>query len=503
MKDTEQLTTIVSNLQKGNEEAAADLYNAYRDSIYYYILKTVKDPELAADLTQETFIEILQTIGSLKEPAAFTAWSRQIAYHKCTAHFRKNHDILVSENDDGPSVFDTLVEEREEFIPDEALEKQDLRQIIRRMIDSLPEEQRAAIMMRYFDELSVKEIAQIQAVSEGTVKSRLNYGRKAIAQSVKDYEKKSGIKLHCAGIIPLVLWLLKISGGFKSAGAATAAKAAGKLTAKKVIAGVTAAAVVGGGVTAGILLTKEPATEAETQPLPMHWYGYGEIAGYTQRRFDLQIEEMDDSNLTGVLEVTYLYETAHKSTFEGEGTVSEDSVVYTIKYETPATYGVSASLMYEYSEMTLVYNKETDQFIFGGISIYEVTMNRAESEPSQLLAKNEVWSGYGEDDFYNDFNSDHQFTLEITELRTDTIHGKLTVSYNGQTDHASEFSGRGYTLDGELRYEILLETPRSMNFIVEYTLGGFWLYYNPETETFYTPPLSTYSFEASKINPQN
>lgn len=499
MKDTEQLIAIISNLQNGKDEAASELYDAYHDDVYYFILKTVNDPELAADLMQETFIEILQTIGNLKEPAAFPAWSRQIAYHKCTAHFRKRHELLVDENEDGQTVFDTLVEEREEFIPDEALEKQDLRQIIHRMINDLPEEQRAAIMMRYFDELSVKEIAQVQSVSEGTVKSRLNYGRQAIKQSVKDYEKKNGVKLHCAGVIPLLLWLLKMTGGLETTANATAVaeeglKAAGKLTAKKVIAGVTAAVVVTGGVTAGILLTKEP-------ELPMQWYGYGEVAGNDGKRFDLQIEEMDDTHLIGVLEVSSLYKTTHKTAFEGEGSVSGESVVYTLNFETPAVLGTV--ITYEYPQMEVIYNKETDQFVFNEWYVYEAVLNRAKTEPSALLAQNEVWSGYGEDGFYNSFKKDHLFTLEINELRTEEIAGNLTVSYEGQTDHVSEFSGRGYMENGEIHYEILLETPRSMNYIIEYTLDRFWLIYDTQTETFRTSVLDMYEFEIGKINPKN
>lgn len=68
-------------------------------------------------------------------------------------------------------------------------------------------EQRSATMLYYYDELSIKQIAQIQGVSEGTVKSRLNYARKSIKASVEEYEKKNNIKLHCVGVLPLLLWL--------------------------------------------------------------------------------------------------------------------------------------------------------------------------------------------------------------------------------------------------------------------------------------------------------
>lgn len=230
MVERDTLVSMVTALQNGDSNAAADLYSAFHEDIYYFILKTVdNNAELAEDLTQETFIEILQSINNLKAPAAFVTWSKQIAYHQCTAHFRKRTELLADENEDGYSVFDGLMEEREEFIPDEAIDKEDLKKTIQAMIDSLPEEQKSAILLRYFNEISVKEIAQIQGVTEGTVKSRLNYGRKAIKQSVEDYEKKNDVKLHCAGIVPLLLWLFReyrLSGGslFPSASAAASAE---------------------------------------------------------------------------------------------------------------------------------------------------------------------------------------------------------------------------------------------------------------------------------------
>lgn len=208
--EKEKLTQLVKALQNGSEDAVTGLYNGCYNDIYYYILKTLdnrNDPELAADLTQDTFIEIIQTIGKLQDPEAFITWSRKIAYHRCTAYFRKRHELLADEQEDGSTIFDTMVEEREEFIPGEALDKEDLKNTIRQMIDSLPEEQRSAIMMRYFEELSVQQIASIQSTTEGTVKSRLNYGRKAIKGKVEEYEKKNGIKLHSIALLPLMYFL--------------------------------------------------------------------------------------------------------------------------------------------------------------------------------------------------------------------------------------------------------------------------------------------------------
>lgn len=270
MIEKEQLIALVENVQKEKRGATTKLYETFHEEIYYYILKTVNNEELAADLTQDSFIEIFQTIQNLREPAAFVTWSRQIAYHRCTAHFRKRKELLLDENEDGGNIFDTLVEEREEFIPDEALEQDEFKKAIRAMIDSLPEEQRAAIMMRYFDEFSVKEIADIQGTTEGTVKSRLNYGRKAIKQAVEDYEKKSGTRIHCVGVIPLLLWLFReqkkanAAAGLAKEGVRVGAqivieetiKAGAWIGAKhlsgKIVAAIVATAVLGGGIVVGL-----------------------------------------------------------------------------------------------------------------------------------------------------------------------------------------------------------------------------------------------------------
>ena len=215
MAEKGRIVSLVLEMKNGKEEAFSKLYEVYYQDIYYYILRIVNDSELASDLTQETFIEIYQNVARLKEPEAFMKWSKTIAYHKSAGHFRKKREVLLEENEDDVSVFDTIVDEREEFIPDEALDQDELKKTIQQMIDSLPEEQRAAIMMRYFDELSVQDIADIQSVSEGTVKSRLNYGRKAIKNAVEEYEKKTGVKLHSVGVLPLLLWVFQ--GYWKSA----------------------------------------------------------------------------------------------------------------------------------------------------------------------------------------------------------------------------------------------------------------------------------------------
>lgn len=314
--EREQLVSLVTAAQSGDGVALNDLFNAFYNDVYYFALKTVKDDQIACDVTQETFVEIINTLGKLQEPAAFVTWMKQITYHQCTRYFKKKKDVIVDEDEDGNTVFDTLQEEKAEFIPDEALDKEDFRKTVMTFVDELSEEQRAAVMMFYFDEMSVKDIAETQNVSENTVKSRLNYARKGIKKSVEDYEKKTGVKLYGLGVLPLLVWLFKgvfaetmspaaasavasgvsaatgtavsvgvsasaaaatataatatataatgAAGGATAASAATAVGMGAKIAAiplvTKIIAGVTAAAIVGGTTTAVVL------TQSDDEP---------------------------------------------------------------------------------------------------------------------------------------------------------------------------------------------------------------------------------------------
>ena len=277
--ERQRLTALVTAAQKGEGEALNGLFEAFYNDVYYFALKTVKDSDIACDITQETFMEIISTISQLKEPAAFVTWMKQITYHQCTRYFKKKKDVLVEEDEEGNTIFDTLADESEGSIPSEVYEKAEFRETILSIINELTEQQRSAVMMYYFDELSIGQIAQIQSVSEGTVKSRLNYARKAIKKSVEGYEKKHNIKLHSFALLPLLMLFFgkefmpaekvtttrAVVRKTASAGAAAAKGAvvgAAKIAATKIIAGVVAVALVAGvGITAVKLVGKAPSGE--------------------------------------------------------------------------------------------------------------------------------------------------------------------------------------------------------------------------------------------------
>ena len=202
--DLKKTTDLVIKAQNGDKKALNSLFSECYGDLYYFALKTVKDEDKAADAVQDSAIDIMKTIGELKNPEAFLQWSRMIVYRKCTKYFKPGKEIPVEENEDGETLFDSIADEDPASLPENVLEDKELRKAVTSILETLPPEQRAAMTLYYYDGLSVSQIAKIQGVSEGTVKSRLNYARKAVKEKVEEYEEKTGTKLYAA-FIPLFL----------------------------------------------------------------------------------------------------------------------------------------------------------------------------------------------------------------------------------------------------------------------------------------------------------
>lgn len=398
--EKENLVALIQKVQSGDSQALNDLFTDTYNDVYYFALKTIKDETLAADVTQDTFVTIFQNISTLNDPVAYPAWSRQITYRLCLQHLKKQtREVVIEENEDGSTLFDTIEEDRTEFIPGAGLDKDDFKKTILEMVDHLPPEQRSAIILYYYDELSIKEIAEIQGVTEGTVKSRLNYGRKAIKASVEAYEKKNNVKLHCAGVLPLLLWLFASDVSACSMSAATAGTVATGVSAatgttlsvtslvnkgakavwalwQKIVAGLAATAVAIGGTVAiaNIIKPAEPDVQV--------WQGQGYIhVGLNlsgENSFVLEVEELDDTHIKGKLTVSPVNGASYQRSFEGTGqSNAAGTILYNIKLnEAVEQYTLDTNIAFSgHSELTLIYNPEKDVFAFSLLP-YEVVLEK-------------------------------------------------------------------------------------------------------------------------------
>ena len=271
--EKDDIKKLVLQAAQGNKAAFGALYEETGRTVFFSCLKLLGDPQLAEDITQETYLTALQKLGTLAQPENFPAWVNRIGINLCKMHFRNNS----APEDNSEEIIEEIPDEG--LIPEEYVSNDAKRKIIMDIIDTvLTEEQRQSVILYYFDMLTVPEIAEVMNCTTGTVTSRLSAARKKIKEAVLIYEENNNDRLHAAVPVFILSKLLnkeasntvlpKLTVFTGSASAANAVPdsvtstktiSGGKVmfsTVKaKVIAGVCAAAVVGGGITAAVVLS--------------------------------------------------------------------------------------------------------------------------------------------------------------------------------------------------------------------------------------------------------
>ena len=182
---------LISQYQKGDEQALAKLIQKHQQDLFSFIFYKVKDEDLANDFFQDTFIKIIIKLkeGKYTEEDKFILWAKRIASNLIIDHFRvKSRHITVSETsymDDEFSIFDTIKET--DFNVEEQLILSQIHEDLKNIIVFLPENQQEIIKMRFYDELTFKEIAELTNTSINTTLGRMRYAlmniRKIIAEN--------------------------------------------------------------------------------------------------------------------------------------------------------------------------------------------------------------------------------------------------------------------------------------------------------------------------------
>lgn len=167
---------LVAAYAKGNNGAFDALLQRYQSRVYNYIYQMVKDRTLTEDIFQETFVKAITNIrqGRYAETGKFAAWINRIARNLVIDYFRQEKaEASVSSDDEN---FDVLnrKELSEDTIEDLMVDNQ-IRADIRRLIRHLPKAQRQVLVMRYYRNLSFKEIAEATGVSINTALGRMRY----------------------------------------------------------------------------------------------------------------------------------------------------------------------------------------------------------------------------------------------------------------------------------------------------------------------------------------
>lgn len=206
---TVNMAPIVRRCLAGDAQAQEELILAAQNRVYYHCKKMLKHEEDALDATQEVLISMLTKLSSLQQPEAFWGWLSAMTANYCrNVLTRGRKEDQFPEDEEGNSMQDSIENLDEQRVPDKALDNEETRRMIVDLVDHLPDAQRQCVLMFYYEEMSVKDIAAALETSEGTIKSRLNYARKAIKEGVDRYTAQ-GVKLYSFSPLPLLVYFLQ------------------------------------------------------------------------------------------------------------------------------------------------------------------------------------------------------------------------------------------------------------------------------------------------------
>ncbi len=184
---------LVNNYISGDETALSTLISRHKRRIFSYIMNTLKDKAAAEDVFQDTFIKVINTLkkGNYNEEGKFLPWVMRIAHNLIIDSFRQDKrmpTISGGTNQDGEN-FDifNLIGHHDCSIEQEIIQNQ-IRNDLRKLVEHLPLEQREVLMMRYYYDMSFKEISEQTNVSINTALGRMRYALINLRKMIEEKE---------------------------------------------------------------------------------------------------------------------------------------------------------------------------------------------------------------------------------------------------------------------------------------------------------------------------
>ena len=183
LSDSQFLSAYIS----GDGSAISELIGRHKKRVTEYIRMMVKDRDVADDIFQETFIKVVRFIdeGRYTDNGKFLSWVLRIAHNQVIDYFRQNkQQNKVTESDAGFDILGTL-KFSNDTVEDRIVSSQ-IESDVRKLIEYLPQEQKQVVMMRYYDDLSFKEIAELTQVSINTALGRMRYALINLRKMIKE-----------------------------------------------------------------------------------------------------------------------------------------------------------------------------------------------------------------------------------------------------------------------------------------------------------------------------
>lgn len=178
--------SLIRRSLKGHHSAFKELYEKYAQPVFQTVYRLLGERTSAEDITQEVFITIYENLENFEYKSAFGTWCYRITVNKCIDVMRKkNRRQKYKKGTINPDKFDLLLKAEDSEQPDQKLKQKEISRIIHHYLQDMQEELKITFVLREFEQLAYKDIAEVMDCSQGTVASRLARARSNLAEHLE------------------------------------------------------------------------------------------------------------------------------------------------------------------------------------------------------------------------------------------------------------------------------------------------------------------------------
>lgn len=242
--------TIKKSMQ-GDDSAFESVYKAYYKHVYFIAYEFFMDSSMAEDITQDVFLNVYKNLSSLSAPEAFHTWICKITYRCCLQKARKKK--IKAQTDTAEKTIEDYSDPQESGDPAKIVSDRVFYEAFIKAVNDLSSPLKTVCILRYYENLSIKEISEVTGLPVGTIKSRLNRSRTCLCSALENSGYLPGKREVFNALLPSIAFALdEISqpiapvnaGSFVNILPATAKH---RLLGKLAVIGVSAAVVTGSG----------------------------------------------------------------------------------------------------------------------------------------------------------------------------------------------------------------------------------------------------------------
>ncbi|MBQ7186443.1 MAG: sigma-70 family RNA polymerase sigma factor [Ruminococcus sp.] len=243
-----EINKLVVRAQNGDRLAFEELYNEFRDRVFFFAKRTTGNADAAEDITSETFVKALESIGTLREGESFVGWLYTIAYNLCMAQLRDNSHIERFGSDEAQTdAVESAALREPVMLPEDYAVSAETKRKLGEIIDSLSPDMRSAVILYYYGEQTIPEVAKALGTNEHNASQKLYKAKKRIRKGLEKVFGKGAL----LAAVPMEALLRTTEEAEYVKAAAAGAKVAGLGIGAK-IAAVGATAVIAVGVPIGL-----------------------------------------------------------------------------------------------------------------------------------------------------------------------------------------------------------------------------------------------------------